>query len=252
MKFALVILFFISNSIWAIDHNHTVFDNILKEFVVYERDQALFNYQALKRDSQKFEQYLTSLSQVKKNEFESWNKKDQLAFLINAYNAFTIKLIIDNYPVKSIKELGSFFSSAWKKEFIPLFGQKVHLDYIEHELIRKNYAEARIHFAVVCASIGCPNLQNFAYIGAQLDKQFDFAAKQFLASSKNELKLEKKELHLSKIFKWYGDDFKSKYQTYLHYISDFLATDLTIQAKIKQGNYNVEWKDYDWNLNEVK
>jgi len=251
--FILVSLSFLSFSGFAFDQNHKVFDQLLKENVVFKGQQSLVNYKSLKKNPAKLNEYLTSLSSVKKAEFDSWTAGNKLAFLINVYNAFTLKLIIDNYPTKSIKDLGTLFKSPWKKKFFKLFGKETHLDEVEHVMIRKNFDEPRIHFAVVCASIGCPPLHRFAFTGNLLEKQLKEATKVFLMDKdKNSYDPIKKKLKLSKIFKWYGDDFNKKYGGYLKFVSTRITSDKKHQGLIAKDSVSSSWNSYDWNLNETK
>ena len=191
------------------DHSYKSFQRVLDKFVVSQGPQTTVKYGELKSNSLELETFLSKISQVKIEAYDTWTSNQKLAFLINAYNAYTLKLIINHYPVKSIKDIGSFFSSPWKKEFFNLFGKKTNLDHIEHGLIRKNFKEPRIHFAVNCASLGCPSLAKKVYTGESLERQLEEAAKNFLTNpNRNRLDLKKKTLYLSKIFDWYGDDFK--------------------------------------------
>ena len=180
MKFFTLVIFLFSINAWSFDFSHKSFDDLLKKIVSYKEAQTLVDYKSLKNDPTVLNTYLESISKVTEKEFSGWSRADQLAFLINAYNALTLKLIIDHLPVKSIKKIGGFFSSPWKQDFFILFGEKTNLDHIEHGLIRPNYGEPRIHFAVNCASIGCPNLQSFAFTGALLEQQLQESAKSFL------------------------------------------------------------------------
>lgn len=245
--------FFVSLNLFAFDHNHSEFDKLLKETVSFEKKQSFVDYKKIKANPSPLKKYLSSLSAVKKSEFENWNAGERLAFLINAYNAFTIKLIVDNYPTQSIKDLGGFLKSPWKKEFFTLFGKQNHLDGIEHDMIRKKFDEPRIHFAVVCASIGCPPIQSFAFRASEIEKQFQIATKTFLLDpEKNSYDKKKKKMRLSKIFKWYGDDFNKKYGSYLKFISTRITEDPGLQKKIAAGEVNSSWNSYDWALNEKK
>lgn len=234
-------------SIQALSINHTDWDEILKKEVKFLKNgQSLFNYQNIKNNPTKFYNYLKSLSDLSKKDYDKMSKEDQMAFLINAYNAFTVKLIIENYPLKSIKDIGSFFFSPWKKEFFKLLGKKRHLDYIEHEVLRKDFKEPRVHFAVVCASMGCPNLQNFAWTGKKLEEQFQLATKNFLGQKdKNFYDKKKKTLFISKIFKWYGDDFNSLHKSAKNFILNFYKIE-------DKKDIAIKWQDYKWELNEWK
>ncbi|MGM8888049.1 DUF547 domain-containing protein, partial [Psychrobacter sp. 1U2] len=145
------------------DFNHSSWDSLLDKNVTMTNGgkASVVNYAGMKADNGKLSSYLNATSKVSQAEFNRWNKDEQLAFLINVYNAATIELVLIKYPnIKSIKDIGGLLSSPWKQDFIPLLGKTRSLDDIEHNLIRgsKRYNEPRIHFAVNCASIGCPAL----------------------------------------------------------------------------------------------
>lgn len=252
-KIFILTILLLSNSVMSFDHSHKLFDNILKESVIYDDKQSWFNYKDL--DTKKLNIYLKSLSKVSKKEFNSFTKDQQLAFLINAYNAFTIKLIKKNYPLKTIKSIGSIFKSAWKIRFINFLGDKVHLDNIEHDMIRKNFNEPRIHFAVNCASIGCPSLLNRVFIADRLEIQLSKVEKDFLTDfKKNRVDHKNNKIYLSKIFKWYGKDFTKNYGTLNNYIIKFFKkTEGKKNIKLdKLQKYSIEWTYYNWDLNEKK
>jgi len=233
-------------SAWAFDHTHNEWNVILKKYLVTTKHTSNVKYKELKESPEKLDRYLTSLSNVNKEDFGKWNKAQRLSFLINAYNAFTWKHIINHYPVDSIKDIGSLFSSAWKKKFIKIFGEKQHLDYLEHTLIRENFDEPEIHFALVCAAKGCPPLLEIAYNEKNLRSNFAEAAKRFLTdSSKNNYDSEKNQLNISPIFKWYGDDFEKKHGSFENYLMKFYKIAPKKAPKIK-------YLDYDWDLNEHK
>lgn len=244
----LILTIFMTNQAMAFDHQYSHWNLILKKYLRVEAKQTLFNYQELSKNPKILNDTLREFSELKKEEFDQFTKPQRLAFLINSYNAFTIKLILNHYPVDSIKDIGSFFSSPWKKRFFTLFGKKTHLDQIEHDYIRKNFDEPRIHFAVVCASLGCPPLATQAYTDKNLDKLLEEQAILFI-TDQNENRLTKKRLYLSKIFKWYGDDFKNKYQSYLHFVAKRIVQDKSIQQRIISGDIPSSWNNYDWKLN---
>ena len=149
MKNILTILaLLISSYAIGFDHTHKKWDEILKARTIKKDGQVLVNYKGIKANQVKLNSYLKGLEKVSKKEFNKFSKQEQLSFWINAYNAYTVKLIVKNYPVKSIKDIGSFFSSPWSKDFITLLGQKMSLDDIEHETIRKDFKEPRIHFSI--------------------------------------------------------------------------------------------------------
>jgi hypothetical protein len=222
---------------------------------------SAIDYAAIQQDRAILTRYLNQLSLITQAEFDAWDKASQLAFLINAYNAWTVELILTKYPdIDSIKELGGLFSSPWDKSFIPLLGKTRSLNDIEHTLIRGSdrYNDPRIHFAVNCASIGCPALREEAYTGAKLELQLTEQTERFLAdNSRNYAKGD--SLYLSSIFKWYGDDFTKGFRN-THSIEAFLLlysnsdkgvltlTPAQRQAAEKQ-QLDIEFLDYDWSLN---
>lgn len=236
--------FFAGNAFADFDHTHEKWDQILKQYTTKKGNQVYFKYNELKKNEGVLNSYLNELESLKKEKFNTFNQDQKLAFWINAYNAYTIQIILKHYPLNSIKDISSglFSSGPWKKDFINLFGKKISLDNIEHDTIRKEFDEPRIHFSVNCASIGCPSLLQEAFIGAKLENQLDRAANNFLQNkSKNYVK--GNTLYLSKIFKWYGGDFDQKYGGFKNYVVKTL--------NLPQKDYEVEFNDYDWNLNEL-
>lgn len=237
MKLFLILILSFAAS--AFDHSHKIFNDVLSKRVQFKGHQSLVDYKGLKSKPKALNEYLKSLSSVSKSEYNQFSSKQKLSFLINAYNAFTLKLIIDHYPVKSIKDIGSIFSSPWKKEFFKLFGKEMNLDTIEHGMIRKDFKEPRIHFAVNCASIGCPSLAKSAFVAENLNSQLEAAAMNFLKNKDKNYAL-KNTLKLSKIFDWYGGDFEN-----------LGGVEVYIKSKLGlKGKYKIDYLDYDWNLNE--
>lgn len=235
------------------DQTHSMWTQILQKHVKKSAHSSTVNYKEIKRDPSKLEAYLKTFESVSQEEFNRFLNDERLAFLINAYNAFTVKLIVDHYPVKSIKDIGSLFSSPWKKKFFRLFGEEKSLDNIEHDMIRKQFNEPRIHFAVNCASVGCPALRDEAFVASGLDKQLEDASVSFLSDkTRNRYNPETKKLELSSIFKWYGSDFLKKYGA----LEAFLATRITsnpeYQKLIQEKKVSTSYLDYDWSLNEEK
>lgn len=231
------------------DHSHQLFDLVLKNHTKAENHQTLFNYAKLKLNRKNLDNYLFKLKTLKKAEFKSFSKTQKLAFWINAYNAYTLDIVVRNYPLKSIKDIsnGGLFSSfvktgPWKIKFISQFGKKISLDNIEHDIIRKKFMEPRIHFAVNCASIGCPSLLPEAFVASRLESQLEKAAHNFLSNKKKNF-VKNGKLFLSKIFSWYGDDFNKKFGSYNNYVTKFYKVD---------KKADVDFNDYDWKLNEFK
>jgi hypothetical protein len=224
------------------DHTHAALNAVLARHV----HDGLVDYSAVKADRAGLDAYLTEAGRVPMSTFQGWSKDDQLAFLINVYNATTIQLIIDAYPVDSIKSLGSFLKSPWARESVQLFGKAISLDTLEHKIIRKNYSEPRIHFALVCAAMGCPPLRAEAYQGARLEVQLDDQARTFLATTaKNRIDTERKKLLLSPIFDWYRDDFEAASKSLAGFVAPYLGATEEVLA-----SYGVDFTDYDWSLND--
>lgn len=248
MQKLITIFFFIifNQTAMAFEHHHGLWQEILDKHVVLKGNQTLVDYKGLKASPAKLDQYLTQLSAVKMSEYEKFSEKQKLSFLINAYNAFTFKHILNHYPLKSIKKIGGLFSNPWKMKFFTLLDEKRHLDWIEHEKIRVDFKEPRIHFAVNCASIGCPPLLKEAFVAEKLDSQFDRAAKLFL-TDKTKNRTENNRLYLSKIFKWYGEDFEKHGNGVVDYVAPLMGL-----SKAKAKEMSTSYTDYDWNLNEWK
>lgn len=244
----------------AFDQRHTAWDALVRKHVV-PIDNGLatqVHYAAFKRERVQLKGYLDALSAVTQAEFNGWSKPDQLAFLINAYNAFTVELILTRYPeLESIQDFGKFFNNPWKKKFFTLFGKPATLDEIEHGLIRAEgvYDDPRIHMAVNCASVGCPALRNEAYVGARLDEQLEDAVKRFLSDhSRN--RVSRGTLEVSKIFDWYGKDFARGFRgaRSLEVFFAAYAAQLTDKPedlqRVREGKARIKFLDYDWALND--
>ena len=218
------------------------------------------DYAAFKNQESELQAYLDKLGEVSRADFDTWSKEKQLAFLINAYNAWTVEFILTKYPdLESIKDLGSLFSSPWDKEFIPLLGKTVSLNDIEHGLIRgsKRYNDPRIHFAVNCASIGCPALREEAYTASKLEQQLEQQTERFLTdSSRNYIK--GNAIYLSSIFKWYDEDFEAGFrgtksiQSFIGLYADALKLDEKQLTTLQKQDFSVKFLDYNWKLNASK
>lgn len=253
MTYKYFFFFLLSVNLYGFDHTHSTFQKVLNNYVKKKDQQTYVDYKSLKKNSNDLDQYIKTIESLDHIKYLSWSENQKLAFLINAYNALTLKLIIDHYPLESIRDIGNFFTpNAWKKKFFHLFGKKHHLDYIEHEVIRKDFKRPRIHFAVVCASMSCPNLKKKVYVHKKLNKQLEDSAQSFLKNPhKNRIDVKNKTLYLSKIFKWYGDDFTDKDQTFLNLVATHLATNDQQKNEIQDSQYKIQWLDYSWKLNEL-
>lgn len=236
-----VVFFFLSQSIFSFDHSHLQFNTLLSTYV----QNGLVDYKSLKKEESKLVLYTNDLSKVMEQEYATFSKEEKLAFLINAYNAFTLKLILDNYPLKSIRNIGFLPGAAWKTDFFTLLGSSRNLDWIEHSKLRVDFSEPRIHFAIVCASIGCPKLISEAYVASKLNYQLNTSMENFLAdTTKNRYDVSTNTLYVSKIFDWFSKDF-TKQGSVINFIKKGMKVEIPESAKIV-------YTEYDWNLNEKK
>ena len=248
----------------SFDHGHAAWTALLKKHIVLLRNgqASQVRYAGFAQERDALKAYLAALAAVPKATFDGWTKPQQMAFLINAYNAYTIELILTKYPdLKSIKDLGSFLESPWKKKVAPLLGTTMTLDQIEHDTLRKRgaYDDPRIHFAVNCASIGCPMLREEAFVGDRLDAQLDEQALRFMSDrTRNRYDAGKQRLEVSKIFDWYGEDFRlghkgiGSLEAFCAKYADQLAEAPADREAVRGQKAPIAHLDYDWNLNDVK
>lgn len=262
-RFILFVFTLASFSANAFDHDYRDWNSLLAKHVKVAPDgnSSRVDYRGMAADQAQLKTWLNTVSAVPEAEYRQWPKAQRLAFLINAYNAWTVELVLSKYPdLKSIKDIGSVFQSPWKKKFIPLFGQEMALDDIEHGLIRASGAfdDPRIHAAVVCASIGCPMLRAKAFTADKLDAQLEDGMRRFLAdTTRNRFDAASGKLQVSKIFDWYGKDFEKGHHgftslkvTFGHFAAQ-LAKMPEAQERIRQGDYKLDFLDYDWRLNDA-
>jgi len=229
----------------SFDHSHAAFTGVLTTHV----QGSKVDYAALKKSPAKLNAYLDTLAAVKKSHYDGWQKDQRMAFLVNLYNAATLKLVIDHYPVKSIKDIGGVLKGPWKQDVVRLWGKKVTLDHVEHDLLRPGFNEPRIHFAVNCASIGCPDLRPEAFRATDLNRQLDEQTRAFLRdTSRNRLDANNKNLHLSPIFKWFKEDFVKKSGSVEKFVAPYFND--ADKAVIQKGGLKVRHNDYDWKLNK--
>jgi Protein of unknown function, DUF547 len=220
--------------------DHSQWDRLLKKHV---SEKGFVDYAGFKKDAAELKKYLDLVSQ--KAPASSWSKDDQLAYWINAYNAFTVQLIIDNYGVASIKDIGSkikipFVNTPWDIKFINIEGKKMDLNNIEHGIIRKKFDDPRIHFALVCAAKSCPKLRNEAFVGSKLNEQLDDQGRDFLNDNTKNI-VTKSKASLSKILSWYGGDF-TKSAPIADWVNKYAKTKMDKNASISH-------LDYNWELN---
>jgi hypothetical protein len=248
----------------AFDHTHAIWNGLLQRHVLMsaEGSSSRVDYQGMAGERPLLQQYLQGLSGVSADEFRRFSSSEQLAWLINAYNAWTVELVLTRYPdLHSIRELGGVFISAWQQRFFQLFGEAQHLDHIEHELIRApgRYDEPRIHFALNCASIGCPLLAPEAYVAEGLAAQLETGMRRFLSDrSRNRYDPASDTLQVSRIFDWYGEDFTRSPEVAatiavaLGRHAELFSSDPALQARLRAGSVRVEFLEYDWRLNDTR
>lgn len=260
LSFCFFLILFSSFSVNAetFDHEHGLFDIILKKHVVSVADNtsSRVDYKSLSNDRGLMKGYLLSLASVSQTEFQSWDKNMQLAFLINAYNASVLDLVVRHYPVKSFMKIGSIFRKTGSIRFVELFGKKWSLDEIEHDFIRKKgvYDEPGAYLALVSAASGGPPLKNSAYFYEKLDAQLEENIVSFLSDrEKNRYDDKKNVFHVSPVFKWYEVDLTDKYgsvEQFLLLYSAHLTSDHKRISKSKIKEIAVEYGSYDWSLND--
>jgi hypothetical protein len=247
------------------DFDHGRWNLLLSKHVIVSADglSTTVDYASLGVNREPLQSYLEETSRVSRASFDAWETSDQLAFLINLYNAATVELILDNMgssdPIDSIRDIGSLFTSAWELERVALFGNLVTLDDIEHDMIRGwgRYNEPRIHFAVNCAAIGCPALRAEAYTGTALEAQLEDATRDFL-SDRSRNYFDGRRLRLSSIFKWYREDFERGWSgsgalgEFVARYSSELGLSIEHRNELARGDMGIRFLSYDWGLNQVR
>ena len=253
------------------DHAHAAWDGLVKKHVVLVQGgkASQMRYPEMARDRAALKGYLETLSKVGEAEFRGWSKAQQMVFLINAYNAFMVEKILTRYPnIKSVRDFGKVFGNPFKDEFFSLFGRKFSLDMIEHETLRKPgaYDEPRVHYAVNCASVGCPMLREQAYVAERLDAQLEEQTVRFLSDrSRNRYSADNARLEVSEIFKWFKEDWSSGYkglegkgapitsrEEFFARYAKLLSDNPEHQKIVSEGRAPIAHLDYDWSLNDVR
>jgi hypothetical protein len=222
--------------------DNSAYERLLRKYV---NEKGLVNYKGMKTEEKELKKYLDMISSTPPT--DRWSKNDQIAYWINAYNAYTIQLILNHYPVQSIKDIGSkikipFVTTPWANKFFKIGGQEMSLDNIEHGTLRKKYNDPRIHFALVCAARSCPRLRNEAYEGNKLTAQLDDQGAEFLNNpAKNAITPQRASL--SKYFNWYKGDWSENGKSIQEWVNRYSKTKITKDRPIS-------YLEYDWALNE--
>jgi len=247
------------------------YDDYAEVLKVHVNNRGRVNYRALKASPEKLRAYLRRIAAVKESDYAKWSENEKIAFWLNAYNAITLKAIIDNYPIKpggfivsrrfprnSIRQI----SGVWDELKFNVMGRRMTLSDIEHEMLRKKFNEPRVHMALVCAAVSCPKLRNEPYEASKLDEQLKDQVRDFLASPKRfRVDAEKAIVYLSPILKWFKGDFVSRYgrggKMGKHDVEESAVLNFIRQnvsgrdaSYLASGKYKIKYLDYDWSLNE--
>ncbi len=238
----------------------------------YVDDAGLVDYQSLKAQRQPLDDFVTALGNLDPKQYATWNDAAKIALWVNAYNAMVLKTVINHYPIKKRFTFVGYplgiqhIKKVWKRKKHTVMGEKYSLDGIEHGILRKQFDEPRIHMALVCAAKSCPQLRREPYMAEKLEAQLKDQSESFLRSATKGFRLDaqKGEVSVSKIFKWFGKDFVSKFGTdqlfshigskekrsVLNFVGQHI--DKANAEKLGQGKYSVRFFDYDWSLNDQK
>ena len=220
----------------AIQAQTSIFDSLLQKNV---DKTGRVDYQSLKNNETLLDNYL---AYIQNNEpTKDWSSNKKKAFWINTYNAYTIKIILNNYPLKSIRDIKIDGKTAWKIPFVKVGQKKYTLDQIEHEILRKKFNDPRIHVGINCASVSCPRLWNFAFTEDNIASSLDNLMKEFINNTTRN-KISKNNLEISEIFNWFSKDFM-KNGTIINYLNTYAAIKISEKASIK-------YLTYDWSLNK--
>ncbi len=220
----------------AIQAQTSIFDSLLQKNV---DKTGRVDYQSLKNNETLLDNYL---AYIQNNEpTKDWSSNKKKAFWINTYNAYTIKIILNNYPLKSIRDIKIDGKTAWKIPFVKVGQKRYTLDQIEHEILRKKFNDPRIHVGINCASVSCPRLWNFAFTEDNIASSLDNLMKEFINYTTRN-KISKKNVALSEIFNWFSKDF-IKNGTIISYLNTYAAIKISEKASIK-------YLTYDWSLNK--
>ena len=220
----------------AIQAQTSIFDSLLQKNV---DKTGRVDYQSLKNNETLLDNYL---AYIQNNEpTKNWSSNKKKAFWINTYNAYTIKIILNNYPLKSIRDIKIDGKTAWKIPFVKVGQKRYTLDQIEHEILRKKFNDPRIHVGINCASVSCPRLWNFAFTEDNIASSLDNLMKEFINDTTRN-KISKNNLEISEIFNWFSKDFM-KNGTIINYLNTYAAIKISEKASIK-------YLTYDWSLNK--
>jgi hypothetical protein len=231
-------MFLLNTAGWAAE-DHQIFGELLTKY----NQEGHVDYAGFKRQEALLDAYLEGLAKI---DPDSLSRNERFAFYVNAYNAWTIKLILSKYPgVESIKNLGSLFQSPWKKKIVKIRGTITTLDHIEHDILRPEFKDPRVHFAINCASKGCPPLYQEPFAGSQLEMQLNTVTRQFI-NNPGFNRLEGNVLYVSSIFKWFSEDFNDDI---IGFFEQYASDPLKNKIIQRRSSLKIKYLDYDWSLN---
>ncbi len=235
---------------YAFDQEHTSLTKALSNVVVYKENSGSVKYKDLIKKPGDLINYLKDIGHVSEKDFKTWSEPNQIAFLINAYNANSLQLVKDYYPITTIKKVPGT-KDAMKMKFFRLFGKEMSLESLENDYLRKNYSEPRYHFALNCATIACPRVRNEAYVGARLDEQLNDQVKTFSRdTSRNKIDVAEKNLQLSPVFESVESDLQKGGISIGKWVAPYISDDEAVRKELVEGKYKVSHLDYNWDLNK--
>ena len=247
----LVLLFVVCFSTNAYAYDFKNWETLLERYVTLSNIHGIslnvVDYASMSKDPE-FQTLVEDLKKFSPKSLKTESEKK--SFWINVYNIFAIKVILDNYPVKSIRVIGSMFKPVWTRKAGMVGGKHYTLEHIEHGILRKT-GDPRIHTAIVCASVSCPDLRREVYLPSKLSEQLDASMKNFLINPKKGFWIDKKEktVYFSRIFEWFEIDFEGEYGGVVSFVRQYLKPE---QVKyLQSGVYDIEYFDYDWDLNTL-
>ncbi len=250
--FLLFTLFFSSTFTLAFDHQYKDYGEILKAVVFKKGHDNKVDYEKYKTLKLRRNRVRSSFEKLQRDEFRQFNLNQQKAFLMNAYNFFTLELVDKHYPVTRILDIGGWFISPFIKKFFVLFGKKRSLNNLEHDILRENYKDARVHFGVNCASQSCVNLPPDPLLAEKLDQQLKQQMHEFFSDrNKNYYNSKENSFHVSEIFDWFEDDFKwPPYKGLRSFLIDNMPIDQSV-SKETLKKAKIKFIEYDWSLNKL-
>jgi hypothetical protein len=222
--------------------SHDIWADLLGKYI---RPDGV-DYSGFRKEEDRLDRYLKVLEDTDPDKL---SRNEQYAYYINAYNAWTVKLILSDYPnVKSIKDFGTILQSPWQKKWVRINGKTVTLDHVEHDILRPRYKDPRVHFAINCSAISCPPLRPEPYLADTLDRQLTDSTRSFVNDA-DSYRLEGNTLYVSRIFKWFSEDFD---EDALGFYLQYAQGDLKERLNRNKDRIRVKYLHYDWSLNDIK